>query len=98
MMMTATVMQINCLGILFVVIVLIMRRCDRNFCITTVNDFKDRVADKECVVISHCRNEEFAAALKKAVAVKYPDKIVKIMPTRGLCSYYAERGGIIVGF
>lgn len=63
-----------------------------------LNDFKDRVADKECVVISHCRNEEFAAALKKAVAVKYPDKIVKIMPTRGLCSYYAERGGIIVGF
>ena len=27
-----------------------------------------------------------------------PGKTVKIIPTRGLCSYYAERGGIIVGF
>ena len=63
-----------------------------------LHDFKDRVADKEYIVISHCQNEAFADALKKAVAKEYPDKIVKIMPTRGLCSYYAEKGGIIVGF
>ena len=23
---------------------------------------------------------------------------IKIMPTRGLCSYYAEKNGVIVGF
>ena len=63
-----------------------------------LNDFRERVADKESIVISHCQNESFALSLKKAVVAEYPGKIVKIMPTRGLCSYYAERGGIIVGF
>lgn len=63
-----------------------------------LNDFRERVADKESIVISHCQNESFALSLKKAAEAEYPGKIVKIMPTRGLCSYYAERGGIIVGF
>ena len=63
-----------------------------------MNDFKERVADKGCVVISHCENEEFASNLKKAVESAYADMEVRIMRTRGLCSYYAERGGIIVGF
>ena len=43
-------------------------------------------------------NEDFALNLKKAIEKEYPGKTVKIMPTRGLCSYYAERGGIIAGF
>jgi fatty acid-binding protein DegV len=63
-----------------------------------MNDFKERVADKESIVISHCQNEAFAQSLRKAVEAEYPGKIVKIYPTRGLCSYYAEKGGIIVGF
>ena len=63
-----------------------------------LNDFKERVADKESIVISHCQNELFAHNLRKAVETEYPGKIVKIIPTRGLCSYYAEKGGIIVGF
>ena len=63
-----------------------------------LHDFKERVADKDSIVMSHCLNEEFALNLKKAIDAEYPGKIVKIIPTRGLCSYYAERGGIIVGF
>lgn len=63
-----------------------------------MHDFKERVADKDSIVISHCQNESFALNLKKAVEAEYPGKLVKIIPTRGLCSYYAERGGIIVGF
>lgn len=63
-----------------------------------MHDLKDRVADKGVVVISHCENELFAHNLKEAVISQYPDYQVKIMPTRGLCSYYAEKGGIIVGF
>ena len=61
-------------------------------------DLKERVADKGCVVISHCENDEFADKLKKAVQSAYADMEVRIMKTRGLCSYYAEKGGIIVGF
>ena len=63
-----------------------------------MSDFKEQVADKESIVISHCQNELFAHNLKKAIETEYPGKIVKIIPTRGLCSYYAEKGGIIVGF
>ena len=61
-------------------------------------DLKERIADKGCVVISHCENDEFADKLKKAVQSAYADMEVRIMKTRGLCSYYAEKGGIIVGF
>ena len=63
-----------------------------------MGDLKERVADKGCVVISHCENEEFANNLKKAVQNAYSGMEVRIMKTRGLCSYYAEKGGIIVGF
>ena len=63
-----------------------------------MGDLKERVADKGCVVISHCENEEFANSLKKAVQNAYSGMEVRIMRTRGLCSYYAEKGGIIVGF
>ena len=63
-----------------------------------MGDLKERVADKGCVVISHCENEEFANNLKKAVQSAYSGMEVRIMKTRGLCSYYAEKGGIIVGF
>jgi len=63
-----------------------------------MGDLKERAADKGCVVISHCENEEFANSLKKAVQTAYSGMEVRIMKTRGLCSYYAEKGGIIVGF
>ena len=32
------------------------------------------------------------------VRVKYPEADVEIYPARALCSFYAERGGIILGF
>ena len=63
-----------------------------------MNDLKERVADKGCVVISHCGNDAFAENLKTAVQNTYSGMEVRIMRTRGLCSYYAEKGGIIVGF
>ena len=63
-----------------------------------MNDIKERVADKGCVVISHCGNDAFAENLKTAVQNTYSGMEVRIMRTRGLCSYYAEKGGIIVGF
>ncbi|HAB94846.1 MAG TPA: fatty acid-binding protein DegV [Lachnospiraceae bacterium] len=63
-----------------------------------MSDFSERGANKGGIVISHCENDEFAQSLKKAVQSTYGDMNVKIMHTRGLCSYYAEKGGVIVGF
>lgn len=48
--------------------------------------------------ISHCENEKAARALEKRVRERFPAADVEIYPARALCSFYAERGGIILGF
>lgn len=48
--------------------------------------------------ISHCQNQKQAATLKDRILKKWPTANISILPTRGLCSYYAERGGLIVSF
>lgn len=50
------------------------------------------------VVISHCQNPSLAAMLKRKIEELWADCEVHILPTRGLCSYYAERGGLIVSY
>lgn len=50
------------------------------------------------VAISHCDNHAVAHALKDGILSAWADSQIEILPTRGLCSYYAERGGLIVGF
>ena len=47
--------------------------------------------------ISHVENEEIARKLEIAVKEKYGDVDVTVYPAGGLCSYYGERGGILVG-
>lgn len=66
-----------------------------------LDDIKERGHIKErgqTVVISHCQNAEFAERLKLAIQKVWNTVEVKIIPTRGLCSYYAEKGGLIIGF
>ena len=48
--------------------------------------------------ISHCLNESAANTLKGLVLGEYPDAEIEIYPARGLCSFYAEKGGLLVGF
>jgi DegV family protein with EDD domain len=62
---------------------------------------KNMCGDGYCggrVKIHHADNEESALALKDKIATKYPDAQIEIAMTRGLCSFYAERGGLLVGF
>ena len=49
-------------------------------------------------IIAHCLNEKGATALKDAIAAKYPTADVRLGECRGLCSFYAERGGMLIGF
>ena len=57
---------------------------------------------KDCegaeVIIAHCNNLEGAARLKKQIMDTLPVKSVELIPTRGLCSFYAMDQGLIVGF
>ena len=50
------------------------------------------------VRIAHCFNEEGAQELKQLLAEKLPQAQVKISTCTGLCLFYAEKGGLMVGF
>lgn len=50
------------------------------------------------VNLSHVENEELANIMADKIRKEYPDADINVYPVRGLCSYYAERGGVIVGF
>ena len=48
--------------------------------------------------ISHCLNPAAADTLKANIMAAYPQADVQIRPTGGLCSFYAEKGGLLIGF
>ena len=48
--------------------------------------------------MSHCLNMAAAESLRANILAAYPDADVQIRPTGGLCSFYAEKGGMIIGF
>lgn len=50
------------------------------------------------VRIHHCLNESAAKALRKAILDKFPKAQVVISTTRALCSFYAEQGGMLIGY
>ena len=58
----------------------------------------ERGLSKGKVLIAHCQNEPAARSLKELIAAHCPRVQVGIHPCRGLCSYYAEKGGLLVGF
>ncbi|MBP1576826.1 MAG: DegV family protein [Oscillospiraceae bacterium] len=49
-------------------------------------------------VISHCLNLPAAEKLKEFICRVFPDASVRLVPTGGLCSFYAETGGLLVGY
>ncbi|MBQ3405002.1 MAG: DegV family EDD domain-containing protein [Oscillospiraceae bacterium] len=53
------------------------------------------------MLIAHCQNQKGAEELKKAITEHLggpEDLDIRIYPLRGLCSYYAEPGGILLAF
>ena len=48
--------------------------------------------------IDHCLNEGGAVALKNLILSEFPNAIINIGKNGGLCSFYAERGGLIIGY
>lgn len=50
------------------------------------------------MVIDHCMNETAALQLKGLVAQVFPNADIVIGQTGGLCSFYAEQGGMIIGY
>ena len=54
--------------------------------------------NKGRVCISHCQNESGAIALKHLIQDKLSSVQIDINECRGLCSFYAEKGGFLVGY
>ena len=50
------------------------------------------------VLIHHCDNPSLAEGIKTLIHEKFPKARIKIAETSGLCSYYAEDGGMLVGY
>ena len=50
------------------------------------------------VRIAHCQNPEFADTIKEALTKEFGNIDIDIYECRGLCSFYAEKGGVLIGF
>lgn len=48
--------------------------------------------------IDHCNNEVAAMSFRELVVGEYGEVDIQIGSTTGLCSFYAEQGGLLIGF
>lgn len=63
-----------------------------------VEHLKDNGLRQGKLRIAHCENPEAALALQERIQTALPQAQVQIHTLRGLCSYYAEKGGLLVGY
>ena len=63
-----------------------------------VEDMFQRGYNGGRVLISHAHNPQFAERVAEGIKAHWSNAHVLIIPTRGLDSFYAERGGVIIGY
>ena len=63
-----------------------------------IDDIRERGGRCREIVISHCHNPVLAEKLRERVLELWSNAKVTILKTRGLDSFYAERGGLIVAY
>ena len=50
------------------------------------------------VRLAHCFNEKAAETLKNMILTEFPASNIEVYTCRGLCAFYAEKGGMLVGY
>lgn len=50
------------------------------------------------IIISHRNNDKFCQQFSDLVREKFPNAQIQAIPTSGLCSFYAEEGGLLMGY
>uniref|UniRef100_UPI004055EB89 DegV family protein n=1 Tax=Acetatifactor sp. TaxID=1872090 RepID=UPI004055EB89 len=77
-----------------------MSKCrgEKKAIITLYKHMKDLGYAGGKVRIDHCENESAADKVKELILQEYPDADITTDITRGLCSFYAELGGLLVGY
>lgn len=68
----------------------------------TINRLREELIKTGCrggkLRISHVENEELAEQLREALTEQFPGADIQVYKSRGLCSYYAERGAVLIGY
>ncbi|MBQ8303285.1 MAG: DegV family protein [Clostridia bacterium] len=77
-----------------------MHKCrgERHSLTTLVSELEKLGFKSGKISIGHCQNEAAALQLKELILNKFGDVKIEIHKFRGLCSFYAEKGGMLVGF
>lgn len=65
---------------------------------TIISDLETYGLKTGKVSIGHCQNEKAAESLKQMIEEKFKHVKIEMHELRGLCSFYAEKGGLLVGF
>lgn len=73
-------------------------RGDKKATETLVEMMKERGFNGGLLRIAHCFGEAHANALVDAVKAEFPNTRAIVEPTTALCSFYAEAGGLMIGF
>ena len=63
-----------------------------------IEDMHERGFRAQEIIISHCQNPALAEKLRERVLEHWSNAKITILKTRGLDSFYAERGGLIVAY
>lgn len=63
-----------------------------------IKDMTNNGMNGQKVEIGHVNNLELANELAEKIKNKFPSATINILPNSGLCSFYAEDDGLIVGF
>ncbi|MCP6769013.1 hypothetical protein NL529_29630, partial [Klebsiella pneumoniae] len=59
---------------------------------------KGKSLEGKPVVITHCNNLKGAQRLKDLIMHVCFTRRITILPTCGLCSFYTQNGGLLIGF
>ena len=73
-------------------------RGDKRAVLALVNHMRSCGYHGDPIVITHHNNVAGAGALRDTIIKEFGTQECEIRPTRGLCSYYAEPGSLLVGF
>ena len=65
---------------------------------TTLGEMISRGYNGGKAIISHCTAQDTAETFKQLILEHYPQAAIEICQMNGLCSYYAQRNGLIIGF
>ena len=73
-------------------------RGERRALVAICDELASRGVTSGRISIGHCNNESGATTLAGMLRERFEGVDIEIHPMRGLCSFYAEDGGILVGY